>query len=190
MTPTLPPAPAPAPAAKSNKTVLIIVFVFVGLMLFCMCGGILAAIAIPNFVKYQARAKMSECKTNLKALYTAQRTHFAEKDDYGDTAEDVAFTTSGSTRYTYFGGPEFILPATHVEAVEATEDQLPPLAGDSLPGVEGECPADCQFTAACAGNIDFDETLDVWSISTGAREKNGQTIAPGEPFHEVDDGIE
>ncbi len=159
-------------------------------MLFCTCGGILAAIAIPNFIKFQSRSKMAECKTNLKTLYTAQRSHFAEKDDYSDTAEEAGFMPMGSTRYTDFGGPEFILPATHVEAEGVTEDQLPMLAGESLPGVEGECPADCQFTAACAGNIDLDETLDVWSISTQAREKNGQNIAPGEPFHDVDDGIE
>src|ERR1043165_1121016 len=35
--------------------------------------GIQAAIAIPNFIKFQARSKQSECKSNLKGLYTAAK---------------------------------------------------------------------------------------------------------------------
>src|ERR1700690_2898460 len=34
--------------------------------------GILAAIAIPNFIKFQARSKQSECKTYLKSAFTAE----------------------------------------------------------------------------------------------------------------------
>ena len=32
--------------------------------------GILAAIAIPNFLSYQAKAKQAEAKTNLVAIHT------------------------------------------------------------------------------------------------------------------------
>ena len=44
--------------------------------------GILAAIAIPNFIKFQARSKQSEAKSNSKAMFTAEKAFFAEKDRY------------------------------------------------------------------------------------------------------------
>jgi type II secretory pathway pseudopilin PulG len=166
--------------------VLIIALVVGGLLVFCMCSGIAAAIAIPNFIRFHARAKQAECKTNLKALYVAQQSYFAEKNDFADDATDVGFAPAGKTRYTYFGGPDLVIEADSPESKPVEEADLPPLASESLPGVEGECP-DCTFTAACAGNIDTDDTLDVWSISSGAREHQGQTIAPGELFHDVDD---
>ena len=44
--------------------------------------AILAAIAIPNFVKFQCRSKQSEAKTNLKALYVAYQGYHSEYDLY------------------------------------------------------------------------------------------------------------
>ncbi len=35
-----------------------------------LTSGLLASIAIPNFIKFQARSKQSEAKANLKAIYT------------------------------------------------------------------------------------------------------------------------
>lgn len=193
MTPTpqapsaLPPPPKPA---SSNKTVLIIALVVGGALVFCMCSGVLAAIAIPNFIRFQARSKQAECKTTLKSMFIAQQAYFAEKDNYADEPTDLSmFSTVGPMRYTYFGGPELIINATAPGSTAVDEDSLPPLVGDQLPGVEGECP-DCTFVGACAGNIDSDDTLDVWSISSAAREHDGHTIAPGELFHDRDDVTE
>lgn len=53
-------------------------FSLIELMLVVAIIGILAAIAIPNFAMFQLRSKMSEAKTNLAAIRTAQDGYFSE----------------------------------------------------------------------------------------------------------------
>lgn len=44
--------------------------------------GILAAIAIPNFIRYQLRSKTSEARTNIGAIRTAQESFHGSEDDF------------------------------------------------------------------------------------------------------------
>ena len=55
-------------------------FTLIELMIVVAIIGILAAIAIPNFLKFQAKSKMSEAKTNLGAIYTGQISYFGEQN--------------------------------------------------------------------------------------------------------------
>ncbi|WP_370644239.1 hypothetical protein [Myxococcus sp. RHSTA-1-4] len=62
----------------------------------------LAAIAIPNFIKFQARSKQSEAKSNLKGLFTSQKSYFQEKDRYSPIAGAIGFAPERGNRYTYW----------------------------------------------------------------------------------------
>src|SRR5260370_23073555 len=64
--------------------------------------GILAAIAIPNFIKFQARSKQSEAKANLKASFTAEKAYMQEKDNYNVMINIVGFSPARNNRYAYF----------------------------------------------------------------------------------------
>ncbi len=75
-------------------------FTLVELMIVVAIIGILAAIAIPNFIKFQAKSKQSEAKTNLKASFTAEKSFFAEKDSYG-TFTGAGFVPERGNRYSY-----------------------------------------------------------------------------------------
>ncbi len=57
-------------------------FTLIELMIVVAIIGILAAIAIPNFLKYQAKSKQSEAKMNLGSLGTSAEAYHAEKDTY------------------------------------------------------------------------------------------------------------
>ena len=52
------------------------------LMIVVAIIGILAAIAIPNFLNYQLKAKTAEAKTNIGAIRTSQEAYKAENDAY------------------------------------------------------------------------------------------------------------
>ena len=57
-------------------------FTLIELMIVIAIIGILAAIAIPNFVKFQCRSKQTEARSSLKAIYTAEEAYRAEYDSY------------------------------------------------------------------------------------------------------------
>ena len=77
-------------------------FTLIELMIVVAIIGILAAIAIPNFLRYQAKAKQSEAKANLGAIYITEITFFSENDTYTATIVSLDWTAVGTAqRYTY-----------------------------------------------------------------------------------------
>ena len=67
-------------------------FTLIELMIVVAIIGILAAIAIPNFLRFQLKSKSSEGKVNIAAIRTAEESYLAE---FGGTS--VAGTVSPAT---------------------------------------------------------------------------------------------
>jgi type IV pilus assembly protein PilA len=64
-------------------------FTLIELMIVVAIVGILAAIAIPSFMRFQLKAKAGEAKTNLAAIRTAEESYQAEHGDYLAQATQV-----------------------------------------------------------------------------------------------------
>ena len=61
-------------------------FSLMEVMIVVVIIGILAGLAYPNLEKYLKRARQTEAKTNLSAIYTAQKIYFTLHQSY---AEDI-----------------------------------------------------------------------------------------------------
>ncbi len=87
-------------------------FTLIELMIVVAIVGILAAIAIPNFLNYQAKSQQTEAKVNLGSIFTNMVAYSAESTDgffsarcctepATATTNNIGFATTGTTRYLY-----------------------------------------------------------------------------------------
>jgi len=79
-------------------------FTVIELMISVGIVGLLAAIALPNFTRFQARSKQSEAKLNLKAMFTAQKAFLSERDRFSTLTSELGFSPERNNRYAYFTG--------------------------------------------------------------------------------------
>jgi type IV pilus assembly protein PilA len=137
-------------------------FTLIELMIVVAIIGILAAIAIPNFMRFQAKSKQSEAKTNLGALGTTAESFRTENDTYIVAAiTDLGWVPQGNSRFGYF------YHALGIDAgVGAGE---PTVAGNCADATAGTAPAVAvastasTFDAAAQGDVDTDATCDIWT---------------------------
>ena len=76
-------------------------FTLVELMVVVAIIGLLSAVAIPNFQKYQARTKTTEGKLQLAAIYAAEASFYSEFTIYNNCLRDMGYDPSPerSSRY-------------------------------------------------------------------------------------------
>ncbi|NOK13799.1 prepilin-type N-terminal cleavage/methylation domain-containing protein [Corallococcus exercitus] len=155
-------------------------FTLIELMIVVAIIGILAAIAIPNFIRFQAKSKQSEAKTNLKSIFTAEKSFFGEKDRFVENFIAVGFDPEPGNRYNYNVGQTACATPTPADqtsrkaasvlgCIPQDSTKFPTAVTGGAPfakkGVDGTCPS-CNFFASATGNIDNDAAADTWGITS------------------------
>lgn len=144
-------------------------FTLIELMIVVAIIGILAAIAIPNFLRYQAKSRQSEAKTNLGAVFVAETSYFGEQSRYG-SFQEIGYALAGaSNRYTYRspapGGNAGTSGTANVDLLNppaplaaTPENTITASNASTAAGAVG-------FTATATSNLDNDPNPDQWHVN-------------------------
>ena len=124
-------------------------FTLIELMVVVAIIGIIAAIAIPNYMGFVSRTRRSEVKSNLDAIYRAEIAYFGESDAFSNSFVAIRWLPVGVAYYTYSVGNEFFGKNVAVN----------PMPGTITPAADAQ-----SFSAYGWGNIDSDATVDIWHI--------------------------
>jgi len=182
-------------------------FTLIELMIVVAIIGILAAIAIPNFLKFQARAKQSEPKSNLKAMFTAEKSFYGAKDRYTAYVMEVGFKPERGNRYSYRAGAGPLEIRDGSEPSQAGSETFEGVGADTFKydgavddpgyvtgtGLAAAATTSTFFSGTAAGDIDSDSSIDSWYISStsgavAARCGNSDTeMVSGTPFNSNND---
>ncbi len=139
--------------------------------------GILAAVAIPSYQGFQKKAKGSEAKVQLSAIYSAEQAFKAEHNNYTGDLEVVGLVAAVLKYYsvgfgagfagTTGGGTAGNFIITKAGAFSATASTLltsgPATASVATGCLSGHVATDDIFTA-CAGGTATE--VDAWTITS------------------------
>ena len=150
-------------------------FTLIELMIVVAIIGVLSVIAIPTFDSYQQKAKQTEAKVSLSAVYTGEKAFAAEFNTYTANLEAIGYSATPKNYVVGFGAANTIIvpPATATVANKeamlitgiigkfdakavgcATDNKLPVAA----------VVAQTTFIAGATGNIG-ETACDQWTIN-------------------------
>jgi type IV pilus assembly protein PilA len=191
-------------------------FTLIELMVVIAIVAILSAIATARFASSQARSKQSEAMTNLRAMFAAEKAFSAEKGRYSVFTGEIGFSPERNNRYAYWVGSAGTMESRTGTTIGSAPNNesisydlfkygtTPPffmMSTTSTPTAPaGICTADVagfngtEWTGYAQGQIDTDDVLDLWSISTVSRVTTAAPCASpatnnpaGEPLVETND---
>lgn len=159
-------------------------FTLIELMVVVVIVGILAAFAIPNFLRYRAQAMQAEARSNLAGIFVAETSFYSERKEFGNFTDiGFAIAEGGTNRYTYrtglgigagmgANGGTLCGPASSCDTIRT---ETPAVGTITYTGTVGVATSSSSgFTATAAADLDSDPTHDGWYVNDA---KQGLTAA-------------
>jgi len=129
-------------------------FTLIELMIVVAIIGILAAVAIPNFLKYQAKSMQSEARVLLSGIYTSEIAFFAENNRYSDWSADfTAFNPAAPAAVDTF------------RTSALNEIGFEPASAPRYYQVITTALAGAGFTTSTSSQLDSDVSTDSWAVT-------------------------
>jgi len=133
-------------------------FTLIELMIVVAIIGILAAIAIPNFLRYQLRARRSEGSVNVAAIRTAQLSYFGTNDKFVDADAHPDFSDGWGTRKPWKGTDNSQIPGGWNQLAFEPEGEV----YFQYKTAAGEGAARQSFFASAISDLDDDDLFSCW----------------------------
>jgi type IV pilus assembly protein PilA len=158
-------------------------FTLIELMIVVAIIAILAAIALPNFARFQVRSRQSEARTNLRGIFTTLESARAETGNYTNCAGFCGFLVEGqdpvtagantatttnnnaqNNRYVYTMTPNVIPRSVRFGTDCVAAGTFVFL--DGTPGAIGALgKQETAFLVQASANLDNDPTCDIMGIT-------------------------
>lgn len=150
-------------------------FTLIELMIVVGIIGILVAIAAPNFARYQSKARQSEAKIALSAVYAGEKSFYSEYSAYATSNDAIGYTPEGNKRFYTVG-----FSGAHTTTVTGYSGALtgnPSFARVNYPAGWSQCVPNLNsmlgnaaldpqnFTAGASGEVRDGQTCDMWTIN-------------------------
>jgi hypothetical protein len=120
-----------------------------------------SAQAYRSFARFDVRSKQRECRAVLQQLAASDRALFARTGAFAESFDELEPVGTHGHRYSYFLSPTEMLPADATSLPQVLDvDPLAALEAARIYRPDGEGPP----VITCVGNLDEDDTLDVWTI--------------------------
>jgi type IV pilus assembly protein PilA len=160
-------------------------FTLIELMVVVAIIGILSAIAVPNYQKFQGRARQSEAKTELAGIYTTEQAFAVEQGTFTTCLSDIGYTVDAAAKVYYTHGFQVI------GAVGSREASITPALACSN-AAETEHVNYFKATASAGGAktafADLVAAETVTSPNTFTAGAHGRVAAPGNDVWTITEG--
>jgi len=135
-------------------------FTLIELMIVVAIIGLLAAIAIPSYLAYQAKSRRSEAKANLGSINKSEMAFKAENNRFSAFSEIGWEIIGASQRFTYR-----TMATDNAGNPGAVEVRAPSSGPSNENSLYPAASSITSYTATATGNIDNDGGLDEWHVN-------------------------